>query len=184
MPTRYPICWRCWSTSRQDFRLLSLDVERQRASLPSLNFIALLVSDLDRTREPKERQRTIMRTAASPRADGGAAPGPTNTFAFQPAIVSMVGPKCQLFSLSGSHRISAIWIGNVKPTDSGLVDRQIGCGGLQPSELFSPTISRRTSPISYLVLQAIEKQGLIEFQTCAVRWQRPCTRPDGDPYKT
>src|SRR5258705_7606121 len=93
MPRRYPIYSRCWSTARPDFRLSTLDVERQRVSLPGLNFIALLVSGLDRTSEPNERQRAIMRTAASPRADGGVAPGATTTSVFQPAIVCMVGPK-------------------------------------------------------------------------------------------
>jgi len=38
--------------------------------------------------------------------------------------------------------------------------------------------SRGTSSISCLVLQAIDNEDFIELQTYAVRWLRPCTRPE------
>ncbi len=58
-----------------------------------------------------------MRTAASVRADCGVAPRATITSAFQPAIVCMIGPKCQRFSLYASnlHNLRGLVIVRLRP---------------------------------------------------------------------
>src|SRR5258707_1304005 len=68
MPRQYPTCWRCWPTSRPDFRSSSLDIDHERVRLAGLSFMALQDIGMDRTSGPNKPQRIILFTAASPLA--------------------------------------------------------------------------------------------------------------------
>src|SRR5258706_11124479 len=61
MPTQYSICSRWWSTSRRDFRLSSLDVERERVSLPGLTGHRAAVCHVNRKNDSRRAADRLVR---------------------------------------------------------------------------------------------------------------------------